>query len=69
MTRTQKRKIHLDGIEYEWCIRGNTLWDADVKHIAIYKPGINGQTLYLDPFSWALEIRPGVIAGSGPVRP
>jgi len=61
MTHTQKRKIYLDGIEYEWCIRGNDLWVTSAKHITIYKSGINGRPLYLDPYPWALEIRPKTI--------
>ena len=61
MTHTQKRKIHLDGIEYEWCIRGNDLYTASVKYITIYKPGAGGRPVYLDPYPWSLEIRPATV--------
>jgi len=61
MTHTQKRKIHLDGIEYEWCIRGNDLFTASVKYITIYRPGTGGRPVYLDPYPWSLEIRPATV--------
>ncbi len=61
MTHTQKRKIYVDSIEYEWSIRGNDLWVTSARHITIYKSGIKGRPLYLDPYPWALEIRPETI--------
>jgi len=61
MTYTQKRKIVVAGIEYEWCIRGNTLY-GDTKYLTIYKQNVNGTPIYLDPYVWALEIRPCTVA-------
>ena len=62
MAHTQKRKIHVNGIEYEWCIRGNDIGVTSANHITIYKTTINGRPLYLDPYPWALEIRPKTIS-------
>ena len=62
MTQTQKRKIAVDGVEYEWCIRGGGIWTA-TDHITIYKPKVGGTPIYLDPYPWALEIRPRTVAG------
>jgi hypothetical protein len=65
MTHTQKRKIVVNDIKYEWCIRGNHIW-KDTDHITIYKddPSKTGTALYLDPFPWGLEIRPRTIANA-----
>jgi len=60
MTHTQKRKIIVDNMNYEWCIRGNSFW-KDGDHITIYKTGIKGTPIYLDPVPWSLEIRPKTI--------
>ncbi|MEM7538947.1 MAG: hypothetical protein AAF639_42715 [Chloroflexota bacterium] len=60
MTHTYKRKIVVGDIAYEWCIRGNSLFDAKGL-ITIYKPTVRGQTLYLDGHSWHLEVRPQTI--------
>ncbi len=61
MTHTQKRKIIVDDIRYEWCIRGNDIYVTS-SYITIYKPKISGTPIYLDPFPHGLEIRPRVIA-------
>lgn len=59
MTHTQKRKIVVSEIEYEWCIRGNALYAG---YITIYRPGINGTAIYLDIIPWGVEIRPRTVA-------
>ncbi len=59
MTHTQKRKIVVNEIVYEWCIRGNTLY---AEHITIYKPRINGTVIHLDIIPWGVEIRPRTVA-------
>ena len=59
MTRTHKRKIVVDDIEYEWSIRGMALY---AEHLAIYKPSINGTPIHLDIVPWGLEIRPQTVA-------
>jgi hypothetical protein len=53
----QKRKIVVDNVQYEWCIRGNSIWGPKSK-ITIYEKGVNGATLYIDPIPWEFEIRP-----------
>ena len=60
MTNTSKRKIIVKNIEYNWCIRGDRI-DGKENHITIFKPLTNGQTLYLDPYPWALEVRPKIV--------
>lgn len=59
MTRTQKRKIIVNDIEYEWCIRGHAIY---AEHMAIYKPNINGTSIQLDIIPWGIEIRPSTVA-------
>lgn len=59
MTHTQKRKIVVSEVEYEWCIRGDALYAG---HIAVYKPGINGTAIHLDIIPWGVEIRPRTVA-------
>lgn len=61
MTRTQKRKIIVDGIRYEWCIRGNDI-SVTSRYITIYDPAVSGTAIHLDPFPHDLEIRPATIA-------
>ncbi len=61
MAGTQKRKFHLDGADYEWCIRGNDLWGNKETRITIYKVGVAGRPIHLDPYVWALEIAPRTI--------
>jgi len=61
MTYTQKRKIVVDDIEYEWCIRGQTLC-SDTNYLTIYKPNMSGMPIHLDPYAWDLEIRPRTVA-------
>ena len=59
MTHTPKRRIVVDEVQYEWCIRGQIEY---AEHIAIYKPDINGTPVYLDLIPWGVEIRPRTIA-------
>ena len=60
MAKTQKRKININGIIYEWCLRGNHI-SPKSEHITIYRPDKSGQILYLDALPWGVEIRPAII--------
>lgn len=60
MTHTTKRKIVVNNTEYGWCIHGND-FECKGRYITIYKQSVNGQTLYLDPFPWNIEIRPKTV--------
>ncbi len=60
MTSTQKRKLVVNGIQYEWCLRGNRISDKS-EHVTIYRPDTSGQPLYLDALPWEVEIRPKIV--------
>lgn len=59
MTHTQIRRIVVNEVQYEWCIRGQAEY---AEHLAIYKPNTNGISVHLDIIPWGLEIRPRTIA-------
>jgi hypothetical protein len=50
----------VDGAAYTWWILSNRI-DGRERHISIARSK-KGQQLHLDPYAWALEIRPAVIA-------
>ena len=59
MTHTQKRKIVVNDVQYEWCIRGQAIY---AEHLVIYQPNTNGISIHLDIIPWGLEIRPRIVA-------
>ena len=54
------RKITIDNQIYLWHLNGNSL-EFGEHHITIRHQQIAGQILYIDPYAWDLEIRPGMI--------
>ncbi len=58
MTHTQKRKIVVDEIAYEWCIRGDALY---AEYATVYRPNVNGTAIHLDIIPWGVEMRPRTI--------
>lgn len=56
------RKIVIDGCEYYWLLRNNSLFFGD-GHIHIYGSK-TGQKLILDALPWDFEIRPKSVAAA-----
>jgi hypothetical protein len=58
---TTLRAITVDGVRYHWWIRDDAIDAAPDRHICI-STSKTGQQLRLDPYPWAQEIRPAIIA-------
>ncbi len=61
MGRTSMRKIIVNETEFNWCIKGNHLDSSKPAHYTVFLPGVNGQTLYVDPYVWDLPVGPKTI--------
>lgn len=61
MSKTTKRKITVDGIDYTWTLKGNRI-DGKEQSIKVHSGPDSKSILYIDPYDWSFEIRPKVIA-------
>ena len=58
MSKSVKREIVVDGVQYYWVLDGNTINGFNETHIRIHKSGTTGGILYVDPYNWHFEVRP-----------
>ena len=61
MSKSVKRRIVVDGIQYYWVLNGNTIDRSNDTYIRVHKEGMTGNILYIDPYNWHFEIRPKFI--------
>ena len=59
--RKRVRNIVVDGCTFRWVLPGNTLYQSKLVAIVVFGTQ-RGRMLQIDPYAWALEIRPKVIA-------
>lgn len=62
MSRSVKRKIVVNGVEYIWVLDGNTIDGFKDTHIRVHKVGETGRVLYIDPYNWRFEVRPKFVS-------
>ncbi|WP_041598700.1 hypothetical protein [Hahella chejuensis] len=60
MTQASIRKIVVEGVAYNWCIRGNCL-ESRASHITVFMAEKSGQVLFIDPYAWGVEVRPKTV--------
>ena len=61
MSKKHNRVISVNDEVYIWYLKNNEIWTPNKYIIIRHSDYINGQRLYLSPYSWHFEIRPRTI--------
>ncbi len=59
LPKKDHRKIVVNNETYYWYVKGNEIWNE--KLISVHHSSGSGQPIYIDPYTEAFEVRPGMV--------